>query len=146
MLNISGLMEGFVLDHIKAGDSMSIYYYLGLDKLDTEVAIIKNVRSGKMGKKDIIKIEGGLDIVDLDVLGFIDPNITVNIIKDETVVKKTKLHSPQKLTNVIKCKNPRCITSIEQELPHIFTLADPDKKIYRCFYCEEKYDRKSLIR
>lgn len=144
MLNISGLMEGFVLDHIKAGNSMAIYDYLGLDKLDTEVAIIKNVKSNKMGKKDIIKIEGGLDKVDLDVLGFIDPNITVNIIKDEKIIEKKKVHSPARITNVIKCKNPRCITSIEQELPHVFTLADEKTKTYRCIYCEEKYDRKGM--
>lgn len=144
MLNISGLTEGFVLDHIKAGDSMKIYEYLKLSELDTEVAIIKNVKSRKMGKKDIIKIEGGLDKVDLDVLGFIDPNITVNVIKGEVIIDKKKLHSPSRITNVIKCKNPRCITSIEQELPQVFTLADPSKMIYRCIYCEEKYDRKKI--
>ncbi len=139
MLNVGQLNEGFVLDHIQAGKSMEIYKYLGLDKLDCCVAIIKNARSNKMGKKDIIKIEGGLDIVDLDILGFIDYNITVNIIKDGNIVDKKVLKLPKRVTNVIKCKNPRCITSIEQELPHVFLLTDEDKQIYRCQYCEEKY-------
>lgn len=141
MLNVGQLNEGFVLDHIQAGKSMEIYKYLGLDKLDCCVAIIKNARSKKMGKKDIIKIEGGLDIVDLDILGFIDYNITVNVIKDGQIVDKKILKLPKKVTNVIKCKNPRCITTIEQELPHIFLLTDEDKQVYRCQYCEEKYTR-----
>ncbi len=139
MLNISGLNEGLVLDHIPAGKSMDIYNYLGLGKLDCQVAIIKNCRSNKMGKKDIIKIEGGIDLIDLDVLGFVDPGITVNIIRDGSISDKKKLMLPKKLTNVVKCKNPRCITTIEQELPHIFFLADKEKKVYRCLYCEEKY-------
>ncbi|MGN0293831.1 MAG: aspartate carbamoyltransferase regulatory subunit [Lachnospiraceae bacterium] len=139
MLNISGLNEGLVLDHIPAGKSMDIYNYLGLGKLDCQVAIIKNCRSDKMGKKDIIKIEGGIDLIDLDVLGFVDPGITVNIIRDGKISEKKKLMLPKKLTNVIKCKNPRCITTIEQELPHVFFLADKEKKVYRCLYCEEKY-------
>lgn len=141
MLNIGGLNEGFVLDHIEAGKAMMIYNNLGLDKLDCCVAIIKNARSNKMGKKDIIKIEGGLDWVDLDVLGFIDHNITVNIIKDGKIVEKKRLSLPKKITNVIKCKNPRCITSIEQELKHIFILTDEENQVYRCKYCEEKYTR-----
>ena len=140
MLNIGGLNEGFVLDHIEAGKAMMIYNNLGLDKLDCCVAIIKNARSNKMGKKDIIKIEGGLDLVDLDVLGFID-HITVNIIKDGKIVEKKRLSLPKKITNVIKCKNPRCITSIEQELKHIFILTDEENQVYRCKYCEEKYTR-----
>ena len=139
MLNISGLNEGIVLDHIEAGKSMDIYYHLGLDKLDCTIAIIKNAKSSKMGKKDIIKIDGGLDIVDLDVLGYIDHNVTVNIIKDNRIVEKRRLKLPKKITNVIQCKNPRCITSIEQELPHIFYLADEKTETYRCQYCEEKY-------
>ena len=139
MLNISGLNEGLVLDHIPAGKSMDIYNYLGLGKLDCQVAIIKNCRSNKMGKKDIIKIEGGIDLIDLDVLGFVDPGITVNIIRDGSISDKKKLMLPKKLTNVVKCKNPRCITTIEQELPHVFFLADKEKKVYRCLYCEEKY-------
>ena len=120
MLNVGELNEGFVLDHIEAGKAMMIYNYLGLDKLDCQVAIIKNARSGKMGKKDIIKIEGGLDLVDLDVLGFVDHNITVNIIKNGEIVEKKRLSLPKQVTNIIKCKNPRCITSIEQELDQVF--------------------------
>ena len=139
MLNIGGLKNGIVLDHIKAGKSMDIYKYLKLDKLDCQVAIIKNARSNKMGRKDILKIEGDLDVVDLDVLGYIDCNITVNIIKDEKIVEKKTLELPQKLTNVIKCKNPRCITSIEQGLDQVFVLTDEKNEIYRCKYCEEKY-------
>ena len=144
MLNISGLNEGIVLDHIEAGKSMDIYYHLGLDKLDCTIAIIKNAKSSKMGKKDIIKIDGGLDIVDLDVLGYIDHNVTVNIIKDNRIAEKRRLKLPKKITNVIQCKNPRCITSIEQELPHVFYLADEEKQIYRCAYCEEKYGKKKF--
>ena len=139
MLNISGLNEGIVLDHIRAGESLEIYYLLGLDKLDCQVAIIKNVRSNVMGKKDIIKIEGSLDLVNLDALGYIDHNITVNIIRDGHVVEKKKLKLPKKITNIIRCRNPRCITSIEQELPHVFYLSDAEKGTYRCLYCEEKY-------
>ena len=142
MLNISGLSNGIVLDHIPAGKSMDLYNYMGLEKMDCQVAIIKNCRSNKMGKKDIIKIEGGIELVDLDVIGFVDPGITINIVKDEKIVEKKKLMLPKRLTNVIKCRNPRCITTIEQELPQIFTLADPEKKVYRCLYCEERYSRK----
>ena len=138
-MNIDSIQHGVVLDHIQAGKSMDIYKYLHLDQLDCQVAIIKNARSNKMGRKDILKIEGDLDVVDLDVLGYIDCNITVNIIKDEKIVEKKTLELPQKLINVIKCKNPRCITSIEQELPHIFFLADEEKRVYRCAYCEEKH-------
>ena len=143
MLNISGLKEGIVLDHIKAGKSMEIYKYLGLDKVNTEVAIIKNARSNKMGRKDIIKIEGGLDEIDLDVLGFVDHNITVNIIRDSKIIEKKTLSLPQRITNVLHCKNHRCITSIEQGLPHIFFLSDEESQTYRCLYCEEKYGQKS---
>ena len=138
MLNVGQLNEGFVLDHIEAGKSMELYNYLGLDKLDCCVAIIKNARSNKMGKKDIIKIEGGLNLVDLDILGFIDHNITVNIIKNGNICDKKELALPDTITNVIKCKNPRCITSIEQGLDHVFILTDKEKQIYRCHYCEEK--------
>ena len=141
MLNISGLNEGIVLDHIQAGKSLDIYYNLGLDKLDCQVAIIKNAKSSKMGRKDIIKIEGGLDHIDLDILGYIDHNITVNIIRDNQIVEKRTLKLPKKITNVIHCKNPRCITSIEQELPHVFYLADAETETYRCMYCEEKYSK-----
>ena len=141
MLNISGLKEGIVLDHIQAGKSLDIYYNLGLDKLECEVAIIKNARSSKMGRKDIIKIEGALDQLDLKVLGYIDHNITVNIIKDNKIVEKKALKLPKKITNVIQCNNPRCITSIEQELPHVFYLSDEGTETYRCLYCEEKYGK-----
>ena len=141
MLNISGLKEGIVLDHIQAGKSLDIYYNLGLDKLECEVAIIKNARSSKIGRKDIIKIEGALDQLDLKVLGYIDHNITVNIIKDNKIVEKKALKLPKKITNVIQCKNPRCITSIEQELPHVFYLSDEGTETYRCLYCEEKYGK-----
>ncbi len=142
MLNIGGLHEGFVLDHIEAGRSMEIYQYLNLDKFDGCVAIIKNARSNKMGKKDIIKIECPIDQIDLDALGFIDHKITVNIIQNDQIIKKEKLSLPKEIKNVAKCHNPRCITSIEQELDHIFVLTDPKKEIYRCKYCEEKYRRK----
>ena len=139
MLNISGIKEGVVLDHIQAGKSMEIYKYLGLGKMDCTVAIIKDARSSKMGRKDIIKIEGPLDSLDLDVLGYIDHTITVNIIRDERIVEKRCLSLPDRLVNVIHCKNPRCITSVEQELPHIFYLADKEKEVYRCQYCDEKH-------
>ena len=142
MLNISGLNEGIVLDHIQAGKSLDIYYHLGLDKLDCQVAIIKNAKSNKMGRKDIIKVEGNiLDMIDLDILGYIDHNITVNIIQNDKIVEKRTVKLPRQITNVITCKNPRCITSIEQELPHIFYLADEKKEIYRCQYCDEKYGK-----
>ncbi|MGO5444073.1 aspartate carbamoyltransferase regulatory subunit [Faecalimonas sp. LCP19S3_D12] len=140
-LNVSGISEGFVLDHIQAGKSMDIYHYLRLDKLDCCVAIIKNAKSNKMGKKDIMKIECPIDVIDLDILGFIDHNITINIIQDEKIVEKKRLKLPKEITNVIKCKNPRCITSIEQELEHVFVLTDPENEVYRCKYCEEKYSR-----
>ena len=138
-LNVSGISEGFVLDHIQAGKSMDIYHYLRLDKLDCCVAIIKNAKSNKMGKKDIMKIECPIDVIDLDILGFIDHNITINIIQDEKIVEKKRLKLPKEITNVIKCKNPRCITSIEQELDHVFVLTDPENEVYRCKYCAEKY-------
>ena len=139
-LNVGRISEGFVLDHIEAGKSMEIYKYLNLDKLDCCVAIIKNARSGKMGKKDIMKVECPIDFMDLDILGFIDHNITVNIIKDQQIVEKKALHLPKQICNVIRCKNPRCITSIEHGLSHIFVLTDPETETYRCKYCEEKYD------
>lgn len=142
MLNVGRIEEGFVLDHIKAGKAMTIYRDLGLDKLDCTVAIIKNARSNKMGKKDIIKVECPIEDLDLDIVGFIDHNITVNIIKDGNIAQKKELSLPKQIVNVIKCKNPRCITSIEQELDHVFILTDPEKEEYRCKYCEEKYHRK----
>ncbi len=139
MLNISGIHEGFVLDHIQAGMSLQIYHDLKLDKLDCTVAIIKNARSNKMGKKDIIKVECPVEALDLDILGFIDHNITVNVIQGDRIVEKKVLTLPTEVKNVIKCKNPRCITSIEQELDQVFQLTDPMKEVYRCKYCEEKF-------
>ena len=141
MLNVGAIKEGFVLDHIKAGMSLSIYHDLKLDELDCCVAIIKNAKSNKMGKKDILKVECNIDNLDLDILGFIDHNITVNIIKDERIVEKRALKLPTSVTNVITCKNPRCITSIEQELDQIFLLTDPEHEVYRCKYCEAKYKK-----
>ena len=143
MLNISGIHEGFVLDHIQAGMSLQIYHDLNLDKLDCTVAIIKNARSNKMGKKDIIKVECPVEALDLDILGFIDHNITVNVIQGDRIVEKKALSLPTEVKNVIKCKNPRCITSIEQELDQIFQLTDANKEVYRCKYCEEKYINKN---
>ena len=141
MLNIGGLKEGVVIDHIKAGGAMEIYNYLGLENLDCSVAIIKNAKSNKMGKKDIIKIEGPIT-VNLEVLGVLDENITINVIQDNKIVEKKALPLPEVVTNVIKCKNPRCITSIEQELPHRFKLTDKKNRIYRCMYCEQKFSRR----
>ena len=139
MLNISGVSEGFVLDHIQAGMSLQIYHDLKLDRLDCTVAIIKNAKSNKMGKKDIIKVECPIEALDLDILGFIDHNITVNVIKGDVIVEKKILSLPKEVHNVIRCKNPRCITSIEQELDQVFLLTDSEKESYRCKYCEEKY-------
>ena len=139
MLNISGLHNGVVLDHIPAGRAMDLYKYLELDQLDCQIAIIKNADSEKMGKKDIIKISTDIDL-DLDVVGFVSHHISVNIIKNGKVVEKRKIHHPKRLVNVVKCKNPRCITSIEQELPNIFVLSEGGNKTYRCLYCEEKYE------
>ena len=149
MLNISGISEGFVLDHIQPGMSLQIYNDLKLDKLDCTVAIIKNARSHKMGKKDIIKVECPVETIDFDILGFIDHNITVNVIKGDHIVEKRVLTLPTEVTNVIKCKNPRCITSIEQELDQVFLLTDEMKEVYRCKYCEEKYknpNRRKIIK
>lgn len=141
-LNVGRIVEGFVLDHIQAGKSMEIYKYLHLDKLDCCVAIIKNAKSNKMEKKDIMKIECPIDFIDLDILGFVDHNITVNIIKDAEIIDKKTLQLPKEITNVIRCKNPRCITSIEQGLDHVFILTDPEKEVYRCKYCEQKYENR----
>ena len=145
MLNISGIHEGFVLDHIQAGMSFQIYHDLKLDRLDCCVAIIKNARSNKMGKKDIIKVECPIDALDLDILGFIDHNITVNIIKNDNIFEKRQLSLPKEVKNVIRCKNPRCITSIEQELDQIFVLTDTEKQVYRCKYCETKFKGKRKL-
>lgn len=141
MLRIGGLQEGVVIDHIKAGGAMEIYHYLELEKLDCSVAIIKNARSNKMGKKDIIKIEGPIT-VNLEILGVLDENITINVIKDNKIAEKRKLPLPETVQGIFKCKNPRCITSIEQELPHRFKLTDKENRIYRCQYCEQKFSRR----
>ena len=125
MLNVGRIEEGFVLDHIKAGKAMTIYRDLGLDKLDCTVAIIKNARSNKLGKKDIIKVECPIDDLDLDIVGFIDHNITVNIIKDGIITEKRELSLPKQIVNVIRCKNPRCITSAEPSLDHVFHPCRP---------------------
>ncbi len=146
MLNVGAISEGFVLDHIQAGMSLSLYHDLKLDELDCCVAIIKNARSNKMGKKDILKVECDPSALNLDVLGFIDHNITVNIIKGEKIVEKKLLKLPSEIKNVIRCKNPRCITSIEQELDQIFVLTDPENEVYRCKYCEEKYKGHKKVR
>ncbi|MCR5485163.1 MAG: aspartate carbamoyltransferase regulatory subunit [Clostridiales bacterium] len=134
---IDSIKNGIVLDHIKAGMCMEIYNILNLESLECSVAILKNVPSDKMGRKDIIKVADMFDI-DLDVLGYIDPNITVNIIKDGALAEKRKLELPSLIKDVIKCKNPRCITSTEHELQHIFRLADKEKRVYRCIYCDSK--------
>ena len=136
-MTIDSINDGIVLDHIVAGKSMEIYKVLELSKLDCAVAIIKNAVSKKVGHKDIIKIDSLIDI-NLDVLGYIDPGITVNIVKDGVIVEKRHLSLPEQVTGVITCKNPRCITSVEQELPHVFRLTDRDKGVYRCIYCEAK--------
>lgn len=141
MLNVDSLNKGVVIDHIRAGKAMEIYQYLNLDRLDCSVAIIKNAKSRKMGKKDIIKIDDNMDM-NLDVLGFIDPNITVNIINEGGLTEKKKLTLPQQVVNVTKCKNPRCITSVEQGIDHIFKLADAQKGVYRCIYCEQEFPNK----
>ena len=140
-MNIDSIQNGVVLDHIQAGKSMDIYKYLHLDELDCQVAIIKNARSEHMGRKDIIKIDYPLDL-DLDVLGYIDSHITVNIIRDGKRVEKKHLELPQKLVNVIHCKNPRCITVSESQLDAIFVLSDAEKHTYRCAYCDTAIDKK----
>ena len=140
MLNISGLKEGFVLDHIQAGRSMDIYFKLGLDKLDCTVAILKNVTSGKLGRKDIIKIDREMEL-DWDLIGYVDPSITVNSIRDGQLVEKRTLKLPERIRGVLRCKNPRCITSVEQELPQEFVLTDREKRVYRCIYCETQAEK-----
>ncbi len=135
---VGTIKNGVVLDHIHAGGAMSIYKALNLDNLECQVAIIKNADSRKMGKKDILKICEPIDI-NLDVLGYLDPGITVSIIRDSKVVARKHLSLPDKITDVIKCSNPRCITSVEQELPNVFKLTDRENRVYRCIYCESKY-------
>ena len=136
-MNIDSIQNGVVIDHITAGLGMKLYELLDLASLDASIALIKNVGSKKMGKKDIIKIDADIEL-NLDVIGYVDPDATINIIKNGTLVEKRSLDMPSTLTNVIKCKNPRCITSCEQELDHIFKLTDKENKVYRCIYCETK--------
>lgn len=134
-MNIDSIKNGIVIDHIQAKKGMEIYEALKLKDLDCSVAIITNARSKKMGKKDIIKIDKSINL-DLDILGFLDPNITINIIKNNERVDKYHVEPPKEIVNIIKCKNPRCISSVEQELKHIFVLTDKEKMEYRCKYCE----------
>lgn len=136
-MNNDSIKNGIVIDHITAGKGMELYKLLGLDSLDCSVALIKNVASRKMGKKDIIKIDSDFD-VDTDILGFVDPDVTVNIIKDGKTAEKKTIGLPERLTNVLVCKNPRCISATEQELPQIFKLTDRERRVYRCLYCETK--------
>ena len=136
-MNIDSIQNGIVIDHITAGRGMKLYELLGLEKLDCSVAIIKNVHSRKQGKKDIIKIDADIP-VNLDVIGYVDPGVTVNVIRGGQLVDKRRIDMPETLTNVIFCRNPRCITSCEQELKHIFKLTDRKNKVYRCLYCETK--------
>ena len=136
-MNVDEIKNGFVIDHIKAGQGMEIYRFLGLEHLDCPIAIIKNAVSGRMGKKDIIKVDTELSL-DLSVLGYIDPDVTVNVIKDGVKVNKYHPGLPVEIVNIVKCKNPRCITSTEQELAHVFKLTDPETRTYRCIYCESR--------
>lgn len=136
-MNIDSIQNGIVIDHISAGQGMKLYELLDLEDLDCSVALIKNVASKKLGRKDIIKIDAQIP-VNLDIIGYVDPDATVNIIRDGVLVEKKGIKLPERLTNVLKCKNPRCITSTEQELDHVFKLMDPARKIYRCIYCEAR--------
>ena len=135
-MNVDEIKNGIVIDHIKAGQGMEIYRFLGLEHLDCPIAIIKNALSRRMGRKDIIKVDTDAAELDLSVLGYIDPDLTVNVIKDGVNVKKYHPELPEKVVDIVKCKNPRCITSTEQELPHVFTLTDRETRTYRCIYCD----------
>ena len=139
-MNIDSIKNGYVIDHITAGKAMKIYSLLRLGELDCQVAIINNAKSNKTGKKDIIKIDKSIDI-DIDKLGFIDPSVTVNIIKDSKIIKKEKIDLPEKIVNIVKCKNPRCITSTERDLDQIFVLTNRNKGVYRCKYCENELSK-----
>lgn len=143
-MNIDSINNGIVIDHIEAGKSMEIYKYLGLENLDCSVAIIKNVKSKKSEKKDIIKIDNDIDI-NMDILGYIDTNITVNIIKDGKIIKKAHMELPEKLVNIVKCENPRCITTEQQDVDQMFELKDRKNKIYRCKYCEAQAKKNNSI-
>ena len=134
-MNIDSIKNGYVIDHIEAGKGMKIYRLLKLENFGCSVAMIMNAQSNKMGKKDVIKIDSDAPL-DMHILGYVDSNITVNVIKDSIIVDKKKIELPEKLTDIIFCKNPRCITTTEQELSHVFTLADRGRRIYRCIYCD----------
>ena len=136
-MNVDAIKNGIVIDHIRAGRGMEIYKFLNLEALDCSVALMMNVSSRAMGKKDIIKVDGELGL-DLNVLGFIDPDITIDIIQDETCVRKYHPTLPERLHDVVRCKNPRCISMVEQELPQEFYLADRTAKFYRCVYCDAR--------
>ena len=136
-MKIDSIINGIVIDHISAGNAMELYRLLKLDNLDCSVAIIQNVSSNKMGKKDIIKIDAAVEL-DLDIIGYVDPNVTIDVIRDGVLAEKRSIALPEKLQDVIFCKNPRCITTTEQELPHIFKLTDRENRVYRCIYCETK--------
>ena len=136
-MNVDEIKNGVVIDHIRPGGAMAIYHFLGLDKLDCTVAIIKNAQSRRMGKKDIIKVDTDIEL-ELSVLGYIDHNLTVNVIKDGVKVRKYHPELPLEIVDIVKCKNPRCITSTEQELPHVFKLTDRENSVDRCIYCESK--------
>ena len=138
-MNVDSIRNGVVIDHITAGKGMELYRLLSLGDLDCTVALIKNVASKKMGKKDIIKVDAAIDL-NMDILGYVDPNVTVNVIRNGENVEKKRIGLPTRLTDVIKCKNPRCITTSEQELSHVFLLTDADARVYRCLYCEAKAD------
>ena len=137
MMKVGAIHNGVVIDHITAGKGMDLYHFLNLDHVDAPIALIKNAPSEKMGKKDIIKIDAELNL-DLDALGYIDPNVTINVVKNGVRVDKFHPQLPEKLTNIVHCKNPRCITSVEQEIPHIFKLTNRETGEYRCIYCESK--------
>lgn len=141
-MNVDSIRNGVVIDHIKSGEAMRLYALLELDKMECPVAIIKNVQSKKMGKKDIIKIDTKMD-VDLDIIGYVDPDITVNIIENGELVEKKRIQLPMVLKDVISCKNPRCITSVEKSIPQVFELRDAKQRLYRCRYCEAKAQQES---
>lgn len=140
-MTIDAIQNGIVIDHIPAGRGMELYRLLGLSSLDCQIAVIQNAPSKKMGTKDFIKVAAALEI-DTDLLGYFAPDATVNIIRDGKLIEKKKIALPESLTNVIHCKNPRCITTTEQELPHVFRLTDREKRTYRCIYCEAQPDGK----
>ena len=138
-MNIDSIKNGIVIDHITSGKGMELYRLLALGDMDCTVALIKNVSSSKMGKKDIIKIDADINL-SMDILGYVDPNVTVNVIRGGSIVEKKRIGLPQRLIGVIQCKNPRCITTSEQELEHVFVLTDADARVYRCLYCEATAD------